>query len=96
MASSVGALPIWRRFVKELTGGTIRGAFLRPSDVEKVDIEPSTGALALSGCPERRGEYFLKGTLPDEVCPAGGVARRHGDASEATRRGFFEWLRRNL
>ena len=96
VASSVGALPIWRRFVKELTGGTIRGAFLRPSDVEKVDIEPSTGALALSGCPERRGEYFLKGTLPDEVCPAGGIARRQGDESEATRRGFFDWLRRNL
>jgi penicillin-binding protein 1B len=94
--SSVGALPIWRRFVQELTGGRVRGAFLRPADVEEADIDPATGALALAGCPERRPEYFLAGTLPTRVCPEGKVAGARGDDSPAIRRRFFDWLRRQM
>jgi penicillin-binding protein 1B len=92
--SSVGALPVWRRYVKEVTGGQIRGTFLRPPEIERVEIEPSTGARALHGCPERRPEFFLAGTVPDDVCPAGADRRRRdrGDSD----RGFFEWLRRHL
>jgi penicillin-binding protein 1B len=93
--SSVGALPIWRRFAQEATGGRIRGKFLRSPEVEQVSIEPSTGALALSGCPQRRTEYFLRGTTPDEICPAGrGRQRRRED--DDTERGFLDWLRRQL
>ncbi|MGI9592573.1 MAG: PBP1A family penicillin-binding protein, partial [Myxococcota bacterium] len=55
--SSVGALPIWRQFVQKLTGGRVRGAFLRPTDVEVAEIDPATGARALGGCPERRPEF---------------------------------------
>jgi penicillin-binding protein 1B len=94
--SSVGALPIWRAFVRDLTGGRIRGAFLPPADVERVEIEPATGALALAGCPERRPEFFLQGTLPEQVCPAGKLAEAQGDESPAIRRRFFDWLRKQL
>ena len=92
--SSVGALPIWLRFVKSATGGRIRGHFLRPRDIEEAQVDPATGALALRGCPERRSEFFLKGTVPEQVCPAGAVA----DAKKDGRgnRPFLEWLRRNL
>jgi penicillin-binding protein 1B len=96
LPSSVGALPIWRRFVQELTGGVVRGAFLRPPEVQEVEIEPATGALALAGCPERRSELFLAGTLPDEVCPLGAVAGERDRGFQATRRQFFDWLRRHL
>jgi penicillin-binding protein 1B len=96
LPSSAGALPIWRRFVQELTGGAVRGAFLRPPEVEEVEIDPMTGALALDGCPERRIEFFLAGTLPDGVCPPGAVAREGDRGFRATRRQFFDWLRRNL
>ncbi len=101
LPSSVGALPIWRRFVSEATGGVVRGRFSRTRGIERVDIDPSTGALALRGCPERRPEYFLAGTLPDEICPGGRVARRRdpldaGEDSPEVRRRFFEWLRRRL
>jgi membrane carboxypeptidase/penicillin-binding protein len=88
--SSRGALPIWRRFITDATGGHIRGAFLRPREVESVDIEPATGALALSGCPERRAELFLRGTLPDAICPVG-AARRSGGVRSVQRR-FIQWL----
>jgi penicillin-binding protein 1B len=96
VASSVGALPIWRRFVEDLTGGHVRGAFVRPSEVERFDIDPSTGALALSGCPQSRPEYFLAGTEPSETCPEGRMAGPPGDESPTVRRRFFDWLRRQL
>jgi penicillin-binding protein 1B len=96
LTSSAGALPIWRRYVRALTGGEIRGAFLRPSGVERVDVDPATGALALAGCPERRPEYFLEGTVPQEVCPGGAMADRFGDSDPAVRRRFFDWLRQQL
>jgi membrane carboxypeptidase/penicillin-binding protein len=94
--SSVGALPIWRRFVQELTGGEIRGTFQRPSDVTVADIQPSTGWLALSGCPERRPEFFLEGTVPRISCPTGEVVGAEGDDSPEVRQRFFDWLRRQM
>ena len=94
----MGALPVWRRFVEAFTGGTVRGAFRRPADVERAEIEPSTGALAFAGCPDHRPELFLAGTLPDDTCPAGrrGVANTHGDDSPGVRHRFFDWLRRQM
>jgi penicillin-binding protein 1B len=94
--SSVGAMPIWRNFVKEMTGGRIRGAFLKPADIQQADVDPATGALALAGCPDRRPEFFLEGTLPEVVCPGGAVVGRPGDESPRIRRRFFDWLRRQL
>jgi penicillin-binding protein 1B len=64
------------------------------SMVERVEIEPSTGARALRGCPDRRPEFFLAGTAPDDVCPAG-ADRRRRDRDDSDR-GFFKWLRRHL
>ena len=87
--SSAGALPIWRRFVEEVTGGEIRGAFLRPPEIEVIEIDPATGARALGGCPARRREIFIRGTAPETVCPPG-ASRDEPDRS------FFDWLRRTL
>jgi penicillin-binding protein 1B len=94
--SSVGALPIWRRFVMDLTGGEIRGEFLRPPEVEVVDIDPATGALSLPGCPRRRSEYFLPGTVPTQVCPSDAVAGGRDDAGDARDERFLDWLRQQL
>jgi penicillin-binding protein 1B len=108
--SSVGALPIWRRFVQDMTGGQIRGRFPKPASVETVEIDPVTRAVALSGCPERQAEYFLTGTAPTSYCgdgsfpiplPGGGVAERPAAPGEQERREdstseFLRWLRRQL
>jgi hypothetical protein len=71
----------------------VRGAFLPPPGVERVEIDPATGAVALAGCPERRSEYFLAGTIPDLTCPERGTASADGGV---TRREFFDWLRKHL
>jgi penicillin-binding protein 1B len=96
--SSQGALPIWRRFATELSGGEIRGAFRPPAGIETAEVDPESGALALWGCPSRRTEYFLAGTLPVVSCPAGlaGRAEEEREEDPSVERGFFEWLRRQL
>lgn len=71
VASSRGALPIWADYLAAVTGGQIRGAFLRPREIESVEIDPMTGDRALWGCPRTRPEYFLIGTAPVETCPRG-------------------------
>jgi penicillin-binding protein 1B len=81
LSGAAAALPIWARFVREATGGSIRGQFLPPPGIERVEIDPETGARALRGCANHRTEYFLTGTAPEETC-SGGVAR-----NEARRRG---------
>jgi penicillin-binding protein 1B len=68
--SSRGALPIWAEFVREAVGEHVRGTFLRPAGVRRIEVHPRTGAQALPGCPERRVEYFLPGTEPTEFCVA--------------------------
>lgn len=83
LASSKVALPIWARFVREVTGGTIRGRFVPPGDVTQVDIDPRTGALALNGCPERQPEYFLRGTEPTRTCPEWARVPRELDRTPA-------------
>jgi penicillin-binding protein 1B len=73
--SSRGALPIWADFLAEISGGSVRGAFAKPSGVEEIEIDPTSGARAFAGCPERRTEFFLTGTEPEETCPPGARAR---------------------
>jgi penicillin-binding protein 1B len=95
-ASSRGALPIWRRFIGELTGGQIHGQFPRPSSIVVAEVDPATGARALRGCPDRRRELFIEGTLPEEACPSGATKGSEDDGAQRTREGFLEWLRKHL
>ena len=73
--SSRGALPIWADFLAEVSGGNVRGAFAKPAGVERIEIDPISGARAMAGCPERRVEFFLAGTAPEETCPRGARSR---------------------
>ncbi len=95
LPSSVAAIPIWVRFMERAVGKKIRGAFLPPPDVVRLDVDPASGALALSGCPERRPEYFLEGTEPEEVCSGSGRrgAATDGVGPDGRPGGFVGWLR---
>jgi len=95
-ASSRGALPIWRRFVGELTGGQIHGQFPRPSNVVVEEVDPVSGARALRGCPDRRRELFIEGTVPEEVCPSWASDESEEGGFKRTQERFFEWLRKHL
>ena len=93
LPGAAGALPVWRRFVEEESGGTVRGVFPRPASLVGAEIAPS-GAIALSGCPEQhRTEYFLPGTLPTTFCPDGKIFGTRTDRVERSEGGFFRWLR---
>jgi penicillin-binding protein 1B len=96
LASAGIALPVWGRFLRDATGGQVRGAFLRPPDVEEIEIDPTTGAVALAGCPLRKVEYFLAGTEPAATCPSWGEAATPGEGSEPNllERIFDQWLER--
>ncbi len=103
--SAVGALPIWRRFVQDMTGGQIRGRFPKPAGVEEIEIDPVTGSLALADCPDRRREYFITGTQPTSICgesggegepSAPGVAERPPAGDSDSGGEFFNWLKRHL
>jgi penicillin-binding protein 1B len=95
LPGSLGALPIWTRFVMDATGGRLRGVFPRPPEVVEVEIATASGALAGEGCGESRPEYFLVGTEPTEPCGRQSLARRggesNGDASKPE--GWLGWLR---
>jgi penicillin-binding protein 1B len=73
------AVPIWSRFLRDATGGAVSGAFEVPSSVHRVEIDPSSGAVALAGCPRRETEYFIEGTEPRATCPEGGWFVRSGE-----------------
>jgi penicillin-binding protein 1B len=107
VSSSQGPLPIWASFIKEAMGNRTRGMFIPPRNIERLEIDPETGALAVSGCPRRQSEIFLAGTAPSEICdgrsrsPVAGRERRESgrrerDRSQEQGQGLFGWLREIL
>ncbi len=91
LTGSQGALPIWIDFMKGATGGRVRGAFMIPPDVERVAVDPVSGARALAGCPARVPEYFLEGTVPTRTCPEWGEDGRPESGGDGLR-GFLRRL----
>ena len=89
VTSTTGALPVWVDFMKEAVGTKVRGSFLPPPGLQRVAVHPVSGARALSGCPERRDEYFLPGTQPSGVCPDDAL-------SPGDRNRLLQWFRSAL
>jgi penicillin-binding protein 1B len=77
LTGAQAALPIWmdiaRRIVPEQTI-----AFSAPSGIVARTIDPKTGQLATSQCPERVEEVFIEGTEPTVYCEVhgGGIWER--------------------
>lgn len=68
------ALPIWTEFMKRAhTYREYRGVtpFAAPEGVVSVEVDTTTGKLAGAGASSPRGEVFLAGTQPVEVCCGG-------------------------
>ena len=68
------ALPIWTEFMKRAVENPYYGApFERPpSGILTERIDPESGQLAGSRCPESRTEYFIAGSEPQSICPLHG------------------------
>ena len=69
LSGAQAALPIWIDFMKSATAGQPRTAFLVPPGIQTAVIDPASGALATSRCPQRVEESFLDGEAPTEACP---------------------------
>ncbi|MDO8462327.1 MAG: PBP1A family penicillin-binding protein [Deltaproteobacteria bacterium] len=66
MTGAQAALPIWVRFMKEVADA--EEDFPQPEKITRVTIDPESGGVATSNCPEKREEPFIKGTEPKESC----------------------------
>jgi membrane carboxypeptidase/penicillin-binding protein len=64
-----GALRIWARFLSTLYPQSGPAAFTPPAGVEFAEIDPESGKLATSACPQPIREAYLSGTAPADTCP---------------------------
>ncbi|ALA60479.1 PBP1A family penicillin-binding protein [Nitrospira moscoviensis] len=67
LTGSQAALPIWSDLARRLIPPTTRD-FEMPSGLVQRDVDPRTGQLATSRCPERTPEVFIAGTEPTVYC----------------------------
>ena len=77
LSGSQTAAPMWADFMKRavaLPAYVNTQPFDPPPGVIQEAIDPQTGQLATSACPQSEEEYFIAGTEPTQAC-GGGVAQ---------------------
>ncbi len=72
LTGSQAALPIWSELARRLIPQT-QPDFEMPSGVVQREIDPRTGQLATSQCPEKMPEVFVAGTEPTVYCEVHGA-----------------------
>jgi membrane carboxypeptidase/penicillin-binding protein len=68
LTGAQGALPIWTDFVRSSATAGNAKEFPVPPEIVWRDVDPTTGGLATSGCPEVRREPFLEAAQPHTPC----------------------------
>ncbi len=69
LSGAAGALRIWTRFMKAVYPAGSRRAFAVPPGIVTAEIDPESGLLATSGCPQTYVEAFPEELVPTETCP---------------------------
>jgi penicillin-binding protein 1B len=69
LTGSSGALKIWTRFMKSVYPARGRYAFAIPPGIAIAEIDPESGYLATSACPESFPEAFPDDLVPEQTCP---------------------------
>lgn len=82
LTGAQAALPLWVDFMRQIQPAASRDFAMPPAVVTR-DIDPQTGQLATSRCPQRSTELFIDGTEPSIYCEV------HGS-------GFWERLKRSF
>lgn len=67
LTGSQAALPIWSELARRLISEG-QPDFETPSGIVQREIDPKTGQLATSQCPEKTPEVFIAGTEPTIYC----------------------------
>ncbi|NGZ99258.1 MAG: penicillin-binding protein, partial [Nitrospira sp. WS110] len=71
LSGSQAALPIWSELAIRLIPRDLPD-FEMPTGIVQRRIDPRTGQLATSRCPENRPEFFIAGTEPTTYCEVHG------------------------
>lgn len=71
LTGSQAALPIWSQLARRLIPAGLQD-FEMPSGIVQRRIDPRTGQLATSRCPEKTLEFFISGTEPTIYCEVHG------------------------
>ena len=69
LTGAAGALRIWTKFMKSVYAAGGRTAFAVPPGITIAQIDPESGALATSACPQTFPEAFPDELVPKETCP---------------------------
>jgi penicillin-binding protein 1B len=64
LTGAAGALPIWVDLMMHAQHRWAGSTFPEPAGILRVEVDPESGELAVSGCPERVEEVFAEGTEP--------------------------------
>ncbi len=71
LTGAQAALPIWMEVAKRALPVSLL-PFVRPTGVVERAVDPRTGQLATSQCPEQVAEVFIEGTEPTVYCEVHG------------------------
>lgn len=71
VSGSDGAVPIWARYMREITAGAADTDFPAPGGLVAVRMDEMTGGLAGPLCPQQQvvTQTFKAGTEPAHLCP---------------------------
>ena len=69
LTGAQGALRIWARFMRTFYNKSEPSAMIVPEGIETAVIDPESGYLATTECPQRIEEAYLTGTAPEKTCP---------------------------
>lgn len=89
LSGSQSAAPVWAEFMKRavaLPAYRNTQPFLPPEGVVQEAIDPQTGALATTACPQRENVYFISGSEPTQYCEL------HGGNGESAHVPGASWL----
>jgi penicillin-binding protein 1B len=67
-SGSRSAVPVWAQFMNAVYAETEPASFAVPKGIVQVEIDPHSGKLRRSGCPETVKEWYIRGTEPHEKC----------------------------
>jgi len=74
LSGGTGAVPIWTRFMQNVTAGEQNVDFPAPDGIVMGQIDETSGGLAVAACPKNLvvTEAFKAGTQPTNPCPSHG------------------------
>jgi penicillin-binding protein 1B len=72
LAGGDACVPIWTSHMNRISGMIPDVDWRRPDDVAAREIDPESGMLGTSYCPQTRNEVYVAGTEPTSVCPLHG------------------------